>query len=125
MLLQESCTAPSGEALKGNTGQGHPVNAENLLGLEIHPCVTGMGWGTRCGRGKIQASSLSLDVVERELSSCRRSGVVIRYKEVLVFGVGNFSGSSRQCGASRTVSGLGCFSLEDAQFIPSNHPSVA
>lgn len=74
---------------------------------------------------RYQTSSLSLDVVERELSSCRRSGGVIRCKEVLVFGVGNFSGSSRQCGTPRTVSGLGCFSLEDAQFTPSNHPSAA
>lgn len=53
MLLQESCTAPSGEAPKGNAGQGCPVNAENVLGLEIHPCVTAMGWESRCDRGKI------------------------------------------------------------------------
>lgn len=42
----------------------------------------------------------------------------MRCKEVFVFGNGNFSGSLRQCGMSRTVCGLECLSLEDAQFIP-------
>lgn len=62
-----SCSAAPGELLRRQyqrAGQGYP--AEILLGLEIHPCVTGMGWGSPCDRGKIQTCSLSLDVVERQ-----------------------------------------------------------